>query len=372
MIKLSKVIFILLVIFLSLFQETDARKINQNNDIIQIDNPYEKVDWLNYQQHKANLQTHTTNSDGILTPEQVINRYEKLGYTILSITDHDDLNNYRTTWPWESYGIDSQETKILAVQGNEISKTNHIGSLFNNYRGGTDSEQLALEEIGERDGMAIFNHPGRYDETLEWYINFFKEYEHLIGIEVYNQGDRYQNDRNLWDKLLSLLMPERPVWGFSNDDMHLPYHLGRNINVLVIDKLNKENVRKSLENGSFYFAYTPIVGGSFPEIKNIVIDSNKISLEVDEYEEIVWLGASSPDDIDNNQITFKKRLNNIFKGIIELEPGYFLFPHNRSLELAKGESISFTDIEGLSYVRAIIKGNSGVSYTQPFGIKKIE
>ncbi|MFW5981293.1 MAG: PHP domain-containing protein [bacterium] len=366
--------FILMFLYSSLFQLTIAEEINytNNNTIIKIDNPYEHVDWQNYQQHKANFQTHTVNSDGILTPAQAIKRYAELGYTVLSLTDHDDLNNYKTTWPWEAYGIEVETTEILAIQGNEISDTNHIVSLFNNYGGGSYSERLAFEEIRGKDGLAIFSHPGRYDESVEWYLDLFSKYEHLVGLEVYNQGDRYQYDRNLWDKLLSSLMPERPVWGFSNDDMHLPYHLGRNINILVIEKLSKKKVKESLKNGSFYFAYTPIVGDSFPEINNVIIEDNKISLEIDQYEEIVWLGASSPDDIEDNQFSFANRLNNVLKGIKELEPLYFLFPHNSSLEVARGESVSFAEIEDLSYVRAVIKGKSGISYTQAFGIIKSE
>lgn len=38
--------------------------------------------------YKANLHTHTTDSDGRLTPEEAVAHYKKHGYSILAITDH--------------------------------------------------------------------------------------------------------------------------------------------------------------------------------------------------------------------------------------------------------------------------------------------
>ena len=44
----------------------------------------------------------------------------------------------------------------------------------------------------------------------------------IIGMEVYNRpNDGYPYDRILWDELLSHSMPDRPIWGYANDDMHV-------------------------------------------------------------------------------------------------------------------------------------------------------
>src|ERR1051326_2820062 len=40
---------------------------------------------------RGNLHTHTTRSDGALTPEEVLATYENLGYDFLAISDHDLL-----------------------------------------------------------------------------------------------------------------------------------------------------------------------------------------------------------------------------------------------------------------------------------------
>ena len=37
---------------------------------------------------KGNLHTHTTNSDGRMSPEEVTRRYQEAGYDFLALTDH--------------------------------------------------------------------------------------------------------------------------------------------------------------------------------------------------------------------------------------------------------------------------------------------
>lgn len=64
---------------------------------------------------RADLHTHTTCSDGILTPEQLIKEAKKQGLSGLSITDHDTLSAYETAFP-----IAEQENILLGT-GIEIS-----------------------------------------------------------------------------------------------------------------------------------------------------------------------------------------------------------------------------------------------------------
>lgn len=43
---------------------------------------------------KTNLHTHSNISDGKLDPEEVVDRYKKCGYQILSLTDHNVIANH--------------------------------------------------------------------------------------------------------------------------------------------------------------------------------------------------------------------------------------------------------------------------------------
>lgn len=62
----------------------------------------------------------------------------------------------------------------------------------------------SLKAIGEKDGIAVLFHPGRYRRVevekhccrwAEWYIDLYNNYDHLIGLEVYNGKDGFPRDR---------------------------------------------------------------------------------------------------------------------------------------------------------------------------------
>ena len=304
-----------------------------------IANPYSEVDWSEHGQYKANMHTHTTQSDGRMSPADKIDAYHELDYAILAITDHDtggpnrDWSNPlpETTWPWTDYDRDPEVLGMLAVQGNDISRPHHIGSFFNDYGDDTQtSEAAALEEIGSRDGLAVLFHPGRYSRSVEWYVNLYETYDHLVGLEVYNQGDRYSSDRRLWDDILAETMPERPVWGYSNDDAHFDNQIGRNWQMFLLPELTEEALRNAMTNGHFYFAYTPGHGDPAPIINSISVDEDNwtITIEAEDYDEIAWVSGG---------------------------------------EVVGDESvISVAGISGV--LRAELTSNTGKTYTQPFYI----
>ena len=45
--------------------------------------------------YKGNLHCHTTDSDGSLTPAEVVQYYKKEGYDFLAISDHNIFSDYR-------------------------------------------------------------------------------------------------------------------------------------------------------------------------------------------------------------------------------------------------------------------------------------
>jgi hypothetical protein len=242
-------------------------------------NPYENIDWSSVERHKANLHTHTTESDGRSTPSEVVKMYAEAGYTILAITDHDDKGPDKTTWPWMDYGIDTSGFTILPVEGNEISKKDHIGSYFNDYSDGNQSSvKAAIEEIGRRGGLAVINHPGRYrnKRNTRFYFDLYQTFDHLVGMEVVNKGDLFPDDRVLYDSLLSVLMPDRPVWAFSNDDFHRQKNFGTSYNIFLLTEngLDLYDFRDGFENGRFFAVYDPSATWSKAVVPDSVIVSD--------------------------------------------------------------------------------------------------
>ncbi len=132
--------------------------------------------------YKGNLHTHTTNSDGRLAPEVVINLYKEAGYDFLALTDH-----------W-IFGERRKEEKFLLIPGVEYDISRNVregiyhivGIGMKEDPGLLKSQGLHAQEmidaIHAHDGIAILAHPA-------WSINRASEarfLEGLDGSEIYN------------------------------------------------------------------------------------------------------------------------------------------------------------------------------------------
>lgn len=303
-------------------------------------NPYNGVNWAN--QWKANLHTHTSletindiayGSDGSYTQQQVIDLYYNAGYKILSLTDHDDRGSVVTTYPWSVFGRDPSTLGMLAIEGRELSYGHHVNSWFNNLGEWNDDTDSAIAKICSNGGIAQINHPGRYGLHPMWYVDLYLKYSKtLIAIEVHNQGDRYPNDRTLWDIINASTIPfGKVVYGTSNDDMHGSEQLFRNYQHIVSEDLSRINVFNALKRGASYFSYES--GGSgeakAPRITNIVVD---------EITKTITITADS---------------------------GTVKWISEGTVQVGTGITFEYSSLE-TSFVRAEITNAYGITYTQPF------
>lgn len=349
-----------------------------------IDSPYASVDWDTYGQYKADFHAHSNESDGSPQPYETIEEHYKKGYDILALTDHNVCN---TTWNRKddptgrdreyltdqrlseiTYGTDRDNRGMVAIMNSdEQSVSDHLNTFFtpfNNEQGATLESNIAkTQELG---GICHINHPGRYTggkktsgtageeasnnpETIKKYTDLFMKYDAVVGMEIINKldGDSY-SDRILWDNILKETMPEgRFVWGFSNDDTHSTAATGHSYNMMLLPSNNPENVRKSMENGTFYASakvakregYTitdlsVINDYQPPIITNIQVDNDEdtITINGEYYNQVEWIADGKV--------------------------------------IATGNTIDLNDHEGEinSYVRAQLKGDEGISFTQPFGV----
>lgn len=349
-----------------------------------IDSPYASVDWDTYGQYKADFHAHSNESDGSPQPYETIEEHYKKGYDILALTDHNVCN---TTWNRKddptgrgreyltdqrlseiTYGTDRDNRGMVAIMNSdEQSVSDHLNTFFtpfNNEQGATLESNIAkTQELG---GICHINHPGRYTggkktsgtageeasnnpETIKKYTDLFMKYDAVVGMEIINKldGDSY-SDRILWDNILKETMPEgRFVWGFSNDDTHSTAATGHSYNMMLLPSNNPENVRESMENGTFYASakvakregYTitdlsVINDYQPPVITNIQVDNDEDTITIDGeyYNQVEWIADGKV--------------------------------------IATGNTIDLNDHEGEinSYVRAQLKGNEGISFTQPFGV----
>ncbi|MEL7565680.1 MAG: metallophosphoesterase [Dehalobacterium sp.] len=350
----------------------------------EIENPYETVNWTEFGQYKADFHAHSVESDGGDQPADMIEEHYAKGFDILAMTDHNFLS---TTWdrtdrPGKTYltsarlaqitaGSDRNGRGMIAIpNADEQSISDHLNTFwapFNNETGATLESNIAqCEALG---GISHINHPGRYTggsntadngavgaaasndlHKVAKYVNLFRKYDSCVGMEIINKkdGDSY-SDRILWDNILKQTMPERPVWGFSNDDTHALANTGFSYNMMLLPENTLANVRESMEKGTFYAVALVAkreLGASFaasgpaPKITDITVDQdeNSITITGENYNTIEWIADG--EIIATDEI------------------------------IATGNTIDLNDYEQeiSTYIRAQLKGDGGISFTQPFGI----
>ena len=341
------------------------------------DNPYADIDWMTINQYKSNFHTHTTQSNDAIdefTTANVVDKYHAAGYKILALTDH-DYNPY----PWELFpqymsGVPARDPEalgMLAVPGNELSKDNtnswseRTGGEFNHHNdfftGRQGQEFASLQEsyaytyaLG---GMQIINHPGQYwsiDNTYSetqkngpgWHATNFKTYPSLVGLEVYNQGDRRANDRVLWDQILQRTMPARNVFGYSGDDTHNNEQLFRNYNFMLMEELTTEELKDAMRKGESYFCYEPKGSGEgkAPRIAAIHVDESEKTITIEANGLIHWIYATDKTSSSASSA--------------------------RSTVVGIGNTFSYKGYQG-SYVRALITNMYGETCTQPISFKDV-
>ena len=336
-------------------------------------NAYKDIDWNSIGRYKGNFHTHTSQSfDTQFNTTQVVDRYKNANYDILALTDH-DANSY----PWNMFSLYNpdasdrtpEEMGMLAIPGNELSKdrrnnwSEKTGGEFNHHNdfftGRKGQEFMSLREsyaytqaIG---GLQIINHPGQYwnlsteykngeKNSPEWHAENFKLYDSLIGLEVYNQGNRRPNDRILWDQILTLTMPGRPVWGYSCDDTHTLEQYFRNYQFMLMPELSVDALKDAMRNGTTVFSYEYTGSGKAkaPHVNAVIVDNENHTITIDtpDADTIEWIYSTHRTSSSASSA--------------------------KSTVVGLGKTFDFTGYQG-TYVRARLVNSYGETALQPFG-----
>lgn len=251
---------------------------------------------------KGNLHTHTTNSDGELPPERVVEEYRARGYQFLCLSDH----NIFTAYPQFN-----EKDKFVMIPGFELSLPNdkspekvmHV-SVFSKtdvYDFEQDEEfEIKDPEVGmeflrkhAKNNILCLNHP--YWSALEW--------DEIIGLpgithmEVYNHAsewlDLLGNDAREWD---ALMRKDKFFWGLATDDSHngyvhrdgWPFHLIENDSfggfiVVKAKSFTQEGIIEAMETGSFY-------GSMGPEIYDFYVEDGEAVVKCSPCERVCLMG----------------------------------------------------------------------------------
>lgn len=98
----------------------------------------------NGQFYKGNLHSHTTNSDGHLTPEEAVALFKSQGYHFLCLSEHDRYTDYRAQFNTNDFiilpGLEASANLTDSASGQRL-KTHHMHGIL-----GTSAMQAAAKE----------------------------------------------------------------------------------------------------------------------------------------------------------------------------------------------------------------------------------
>lgn len=247
--------------------------------------------------YKANLHTHSTVSDGELTPEELKKRYKAHGYSILAYTDHEilvdhsDLNdeNFLALTGIEYAFMEQPDYRLSkTIELNIIAKDPHnttqicfdpsyvyhgelwrvpiakrIGEPFER-KYTIECIQEVIDTAKKHGFLVNLNHPCGSLETPE----FFGKLNGLLALEIYNHSSFIWNGvydyvPDMYDDMLRrghniyCLAADDAHGGLDDDNPRCDRYGG--FVMIKANSLTYENVINALEQGDFYASQGPLI-----------------------------------------------------------------------------------------------------------------
>lgn len=304
---------------------------------------------------KGNTHTHTINSDGDSTPDEVVRWYRDHRYHFLVLTDH----NYLTSVDGLN-ALHGADDKFLVIKGEEVSsafesKPLHINALnpdrvVTPIREGasiTEVLQRNVDAIRMANGVPHINHPNfgwaiTADDLATLRNN--KLFEVYNGHPMVNNvgGSGHPSLEQTWDALLSRGIL---LFGLATDDAHEFKKLGElstsrpGLGWVMVraEKLDAKTIVAAIDRGDFY-ASTGV------ELTDYQASTSAIQVTVKPH---YWGTGQSAGMRAGHRIQF------IGKG-------------GAVLEEVEGESATYTVKGQEGYVRAKVTRSDGkMAWTQP-------
>lgn len=235
--------------------------------------------------YKGNLHSHTTNSDGLLTPADSVAAFRARGYDFLCLSEHDLYTDLSSQFDDDDFVIlpgleasaylyaDESEavrlkchhmhgilgtSEMVASARERFSHMERLEPLrfHGEWDGAAVAEELA-RELAARGCAVTYNHPiwSRVEPDE------FCASEGFFALEIFNydtvneSGTGY--DTTYWDLMLRR---GRRVWGFASDDNHNEGLFDDSFGGWVVvsaPALTRDALVRSLLTGGFYSSSGP-------------------------------------------------------------------------------------------------------------------
>jgi hypothetical protein len=217
---------------------------------------------------RGNLHTHTTRSDGQLSPQDTVDAYAARGYDFLALTDHGVITDPA---PLDAHGMTLIPGVETGVAGSPFGSSFHVVALGMDRVPTVPADvapELAMRELAAQVPLCFACHPfwslieGSHLLPLEGYV----------GVEVYNQTCQGHIGRGpseaAWDTLLA---HGRPVWGLAVDDAHNPGDIGHAWIMVKSASRAPEAILEAVRQGHFYATVGPELRGLRRHGENLAI-----------------------------------------------------------------------------------------------------
>ena len=219
--------------------------------------------------YKGNTHTHTLNSDGDSTPDEVVRWYREHGYRFLVLTDHNFLTSVDGL-----NAVHGADEQFLVIRGEEVTdrfgeKPIHVNGLDPAHlvqpQGGSSVVEVVqrnVDAIRAARGVPHINHP-----NFRWAITAdeLRQVRNNRLFEIYNGHPQVNNQGGggvpgleaVWDSILTAGVL---VYGIAVDDAHhfkSPWDRasarpGQGWVMVRAERLSAPAILAAMERGDFY------------------------------------------------------------------------------------------------------------------------
>ena len=255
--------------------------------------------------YKGNLHSHTTNSDGTLSPEEAVKRYREHGYSFLCLSDHDLYTDYREQFNDKKFLIlpGAEISGVLFDEKNGCLKVHHMNGILGTcemqknapegvfhhmekidpvvYYGAWNGKEVAavMAETLRRHGCFItYNHPVWSRVCADEF-----EIENLYhSLEIYNYNTVNESgtgfNTTYWDEMLRKGYHLNADASDDNHNGSFPDNFGGYI-MLAAKELTHEHVMNALLCGAYYST-------NGPKIHQITINDSEVLISCSPVERV--------------------------------------------------------------------------------------
>ncbi len=273
--------------------------------------------------YKGNLHSHSSISDGILTPEEMKKGYKEQGYSVLCCADHNIMLPHHDLTDKDFLMLTGFEININ--EGNEnfkplsadrschiclvaLDPDNDIQPCWHREKYVKLGDSVALKHLvkfddtlpdfereyttecineiiktGREKGFFVtYNHPTWSMESYPDYMS----YHNMNAMEIYNfdsaYGGKDENNSRVYD---DMLRGGKRIYCIASDDNHSLSDRFGGFVMIKAEKLEYRTITKALEEGNFYASN----GG--PAINELWIEDDKLHITFEEaYEAFLTTG----------------------------------------------------------------------------------